>query len=59
MTAPAHQPEKKYPFDEWQRKQCVCCQVMHPCEQVKENYKDYKKGELNITKRGCPWREDP
>ena len=30
---------------------------MHPCEQVKFNFRDYQKGELDIKKRGCPWRE--
>ena len=60
--APPHQKlkqkERKFPFDEWQKKQCSYCQVTQPCEQVKFNFRDYQKGELTL-KRGCPWRQDP
>jgi hypothetical protein len=53
------QKERKFPFDEWQKRECAGCGVMPPCEQVKFNFWDYQCGGLNIEKQGCPWREDP
>jgi len=49
------------PFDEWQRKQCSLCQVsqtVYICAQIKYNFLDYQRGELNL-KRCCPEREAP